>query len=312
MKKISITLFIFCGIIIFSLAKCKPHGTGKWIFKLEARTENLTDEDEKLIEKIYMKRFERYGIDEKDISIKHEGKIITVEISEASNYEKDHMDRIRKLLCSSAHLSFWETYSAAVIGPKLNECYTADSTREHKLGEFISSSPNDGASACIFYVKAKDTANVNLILADWKNKLPNDLRLFWTAKPNSPDQSSFGLITLKANTFGKAGIENPVLTEVRVEYNKMSGSASPEISMEMDPATGSMWSKMTKENIGKSIAIVVDGYVFSYPTVQSEITGGVSSITGNFTKEEADDLASLLQIDPMPCPINIIEEKILP
>jgi preprotein translocase subunit SecD len=308
----SLPLLFFYSLLLFSITKCKPRGTGTWIFKLEARTENLSDADEKLIETIYGKRFQSYGIDEKDISIKHDGKIITVEISEASNYEKDHIGRIRKLLCSSARLSFWETYSAAEIGPKLNECFTADSLREHKLGEFISQSSNDGASPCIFYVKAKDTAAVNLILGDWKGKLPGDLRFFWTAQPNSSPQNAFGLITLKTNSFGKPGIEKPVTTDVHVEYDKMSGSGSPQINFIMDPPTASMFSALTKANIGKSIAIVIDGYVYSFPVVQDAITGGQCMISGNFTKEEADELTYLLKIEPMPCPITIIEEKIIP
>src|ERR1041385_8053299 len=101
MKKISILLFVFCGII-FSLTKCRPPGRGKWIFKVEAITENLSGADEKLIEEIYKKRLENYGVAEKDISIQHNGKIISVEVSEASNYEKDVFYRLRKSLSSYA------------------------------------------------------------------------------------------------------------------------------------------------------------------------------------------------------------------
>ena len=118
------------------------------------------------------------------------------------------------------------------------------------------------------------------------------------------------LVALKVtNRDGKAAMEGDVVTDADQGYGQFS--SSPEVSMSMNQEGAKLWKRLTAENIGRSVAIVLDGYVYSFPTVQSEISGGRSSITGNFTVNEAKDLANILKSGKLPAPARIIEEAIV-
>lgn len=158
----------------------------------------------------------------------------------------------------------------------------------------------------------KDTAKVNRILRDKKISefLPEDLMLSWSFKPleNAPDY--YELIALKrdSKTSGCA-LAGDVITNAREEFGQ--GTAYAEVTMVMDSRGANEWARITRVNKGRSIAIVLDGYVYSYPTVQNEIKGGRSSITGNFSINEAKDLANVLKSGKMPAPAHILSEEIV-
>ena len=159
---------------------------------------------------------------------------------------------------------------------------------------------------------ARDTSKVNEYLnrQQIRNIFPRDMKFRWTA--NSVDEAGnyYRLIALKANTRdGRPPLTGDVITDARQDFDQMG--SNPEVSMSMNSEGAKTWQRLTKENIGKSIAIVLDGYVRSFPTVQNEISGGRSSITGLESIEEAKDLANILKSGKMPAPARIIQEEIV-
>ncbi len=173
-----------------------------------------------------------------------------------------------------------------------------------------SNQPNEGPVCGISSVK--DTAAVNAFLKmdEVKNILPRDVRFSWTVKPYDPEGKFVQLVALRVTSRdGKAAMEGDVVTDARTDFGQFNGS--PEVSMAMNAEGARMWKRLTADNIGKSVAIVLDDYVYSFPTVQSEISGGRSQITGNFTINEANDLSNILKSGKLPAPARIIEEAIV-
>ena len=159
---------------------------------------------------------------------------------------------------------------------------------------------------------SKDTAEINDLLshAQIKSIFPRDLTFRWTAKPMDVAGNYFRLIALKVTTRdGRAPMDGEVITDARQDFDQFG--SNPEVSMSMNSEGAKIWQRMTKENVGKSIAIVLDGAVRSFPTVQGEISGGRSSITGLESIEEAKDLANILKSGKMPAPAHIIQEAIV-
>ena len=168
--------------------------------------------------------------------------------------------------------------------------------------------------ACIGYAHYADTALVNKYLAmpQVKQLFPPEFKPMWTVKASAmdPNENIFELVAIKASSRdGKAPLDGGAVTDARVQYGNTGGN--PEVSMSMNAEGANVWARMTKDNIGKQIAIVLDGMVYSYPNVQSEITGGSSQITGNFTLEEAEDLANVLKSGKLPAPATIIQEQVV-
>ena len=168
--------------------------------------------------------------------------------------------------------------------------------------------------ACIGYAHYADTATVNKYLAmpQVKQLFPPEFKPMWTVKASAmdPNQNIFELVAIKASSRdGKAPLDGGSVTDARISYGNTGGS--PSVSMSMNAEGANVWARMTKENIGKQIAIVLDGMVYSYPTVNSEITGGSSEISGNFTVEEAEDLANVLKSGKLPAPATIIQEQVV-
>ena len=158
----------------------------------------------------------------------------------------------------------------------------------------------------------KDTAALNVYLKDdaIRKFFPVDVKFAYTVKPYDPDRKFVQLVALRiTNRDGKAAIEGDVVTDATQDFGQFSSTA--EVSMTMNAEGAKQWKRLTAENIGKSVAIVLDGYVYSYPTVQAEISGGRSQITGNFTVNEAKDLANILKSGKLPAPARIIEEAIV-
>ncbi len=168
--------------------------------------------------------------------------------------------------------------------------------------------------ACIGRAHYKDTARINqyLSLPQIKNLFPVDFIPMWTVKPSDQDPSGtlFELVAIKnSGRDNKAPLDGSVVTDASVSYRQQGGA--PTVTMAMNPDGTRTWARLTADNIGKSIAIVLDGMVYSYPNVQTEISGGRSEITENFTLDEATDLANVLNSGKLPAPATILQEQVV-
>ena len=160
----------------------------------------------------------------------------------------------------------------------------------------------------------RDTTQIDAYLAipQVRNLFPRNMTFRWSAKPADADGAGnyFRLIAIKVTTRdGRAPLDGDVITDARQDFDQFG--SSPEVAMSMNSEGAKVWQRMTKENVGKSIAIVLDGYVRSFPNVSGEIPGGRSSITGLESIEEAKDLANILKSGKMPAPARIIQEAIV-
>ena len=185
--------------------------------------------------------------------------------------------------------------------------------KEHPLFAIFQPTGN-GALSVVGYASVRDTAAVNKIIYSQlaKQVLPSDLRLLWSAKPADGIQAKniYELHAIKVTSAnGRAPIEGDVVTDAKDQFNNMSGS--PEVSMTMNSDGARRWAALTKANVGKAIAIVLDGTVYSAPRVNGEISGGQSSISGNFTIEDTKDLANTLKSGRMPAPAHIVQEEVV-
>ena len=189
----------------------------------------------------------------------------------------------------------------------------ADAKKQNPLFSVFQPSGN-GALSLVGYASARDTAEVNKIIysALAKQILPADCRLLWSAKPADGIQAKniYELHAIKVTTTnGRAPIEGDVVTDAKDQFNNLTGS--PEVSMTMNSDGARRWAALTKANVGKAIAIVLDGTVYSAPRVNGEISGGQSSISGNFTIEDTKDLANTLKSGRMPAPAHIVQEEVV-
>ncbi|MFL5765735.1 MAG: SecDF P1 head subdomain-containing protein [Bacteroidia bacterium] len=287
---------------------------------------------------------------------------------------KNDMERIRKLLQTSANLELWETWDNSEMYPLLAKLNTAlavveepgaekepanadpsalgteaasgdsknlndqlaeadqqenheremhdqqmdDLSKANPVFVLLNPSIQYGASPSdvslmpgpvVGYSRAKDTAKVNaLLLKGYKLRIfPSYTKFLWTAKPRKrTDEEIYELLAVKGDRSG-ARVSGEVVTEAHV----MSDHDSQMISMSMNKNAAEEWQKMTRENIGKSIAMVVDDEVYSYPNVTGEISGGSSSITGNFTMAEAEDLCNILEAGCLPVPLRIVAQELV-
>ena len=185
--------------------------------------------------------------------------------------------------------------------------------KDHPLLSIFQPTGN-GALSLVGYASARDTAEVNKIIysALAKQILPSDCRLLWSAKPADGIQAKniYELHAIKVTTTnGRAPIEGDVVTDAKDQFNNLTGT--PEVSMTMNSDGARRWAALTKANVGKAIAIVLDGTVYSAPRVNGEISGGQSSISGNFTIEDTKDLANTLKSGRMPAPAHIVQEEVV-
>ena len=158
-----------------------------------------------------------------------------------------------------------------------------------------------------------DTAEINRILnsAEAKAIIPRDLKFLWGVKPVSESNSQyFELYLIKSdNKNGQCDLAGDVITEAKADFAQMSGR--PIVSMAMNSEGARRWATLTKQNVDRGIAIVLDGYVYSAPNVSGEIPNGRSEISGNFTVEDTQDLANVLKSGKMPAPAKIVQEDIV-
>ena len=185
--------------------------------------------------------------------------------------------------------------------------------KQHPLLAFLQTT-GSGSLSLVGYASARDTAAINKAIYGQvaKQVLPTDLRLMWSAKPTDNIQAKniYELHALKVTTTnGRAPLEGDVITDASDQFNHVSGA--PEVSMSMNSEGARRWSELTKANIGKAIASVLDGVVYTSPRILSQIDGGQSSITGNFTIEDTKDLANTLKSGRMPAPAHIVQEEVV-
>ena len=164
------------------------------------------------------------------------------------------------------------------------------------------------------YYNLEDTMSINTILSNDKIQqlIPNTMKFLWAVKPTEntadPSDQVLELFVIKTSRGGKAPLTGEVITDARQDLDQ---SARPSISMQMNSNGAKNWRRLTSTNIGRRVAIVLDNYVYSAPFVQNEIPNGNSQITGEFTIEEAQDLANILKAGTLPAPTTIVEDVVI-
>ncbi len=165
----------------------------------------------------------------------------------------------------------------------------------------------------IGYAAVSDTSTINAYFSNPKIKaiFPPRAKFLWNFKAVDKEETTFQLVAIRVtNSNGKSPLSGDIITEARKVFDQ-AGGGTPQISMSMTAEAAQVWKHLTHDNIGKSIAIVLDNSVYSYPNVQGEISGGVSSITGSFSNEEADDLCNILKAGKLPAPARIVQENVV-
>jgi len=281
-------------------------------------------------------RLDRFGTIQPNIQRLQGTGRIQIELPGVNNPE-----RVRKLLQGVAQLRFWEVYEI----PELSEALQAidsllvaeqqatlpaatgsQTTQNNNLAEPLaqeaSIQPEDASTmsplfrllkeAYGFVYAVDNVAIINSILtrSDVKALLPNDLQWLWDVKPHTLQDGTevVGLYPIKQRRGGQAALEGDVITDARQVFDDRG---KPAVSMQMNSSGARAWKKVTANNIDRRIAITLDNHVYSAPVVNTEIPSGSSQITGNFTIEEAKDLANILNAGSLPAPVKIVEETII-
>lgn len=193
------------------------------------------------------------------------------------------------------------------------DAQTEQAKKLHPLLSMLQTTPQ-GALSIVGYAHVRDTAAIDKIIysEEAKRILPSDVKLMWSAKPTDglSAKNIYELHALKVTqSNGRAPLEGDVITDARDEFSSVTGR--PTVNMTMNSDGARRWASLTKANVGRAIAIVLDGVVYSAPRVNGEITGGSSEISGNFTIEDTKDLANTLKSGRMPAPARIVQEDIV-
>ncbi len=287
-------------------------------------------------------RIDRFGVTQPNIQkLGNSGRIL-VELPGVKEPE-----RVRKLLQGTASLEFWPTYDNTELQGYLSEANTllaqllegetaeveevaeevaevdsllaAELAQKDAEAEILKQNPLFSVlvpaqykGACIGYAHYADTAKINRYFAmpQVKELFPAEFKPMWTVHASQMDENIYELVAIKAaSADGKAPLDGGYVTDARVQFGNTAGT--PEVSMSMNGEGAGIWARLTGDNIGKQIAIVLDGMVYSYPVVNAKIEGGSSQITGQFTIEEAEDLANVLKSGKLPAPATIIQEQVV-
>jgi SecD/SecF fusion protein len=176
---------------------------------------------------------------------------------------------------------------------------------QNKDGQYVA-----GQTAMVGRAFIKDTARVNYMLRATKGMFPRDMKLAWSVKPRADSKDVLELVALKVTSRdGSPALGGDVIVAARQDYDQ---NGRVEVSMSMNSEGARIWKRLTGDNVGKQIAIVLDGYIYSYPNVNGEIPNGMSSITGGeMTVEEALDLANILKAGKLPAPARIVAEEVV-
>lgn len=236
---------------------------------------------------------------------------------------------VKDAITGYARLEFWETFENSEITEYLTKANSRlkalSSVPEAKITDtqnplfsILKPRLNDQGdpypSCMIGLTNGKDTADVNryLGMAEIKALLPRDLKLMWSMNTYKYDttHTQYELHAIKiTKTDGSAPLDGSVISSAKVVAGK--SDSNPKLSLTMNAAGTAQWAAITKQNIGRCIAIVLNGHVRSYPRVQNEISGGQTEITGNFTEAEANDLVSNLNSGQLPFRLKIADEQII-
>ncbi|MDE5423875.1 protein translocase subunit SecDF [Ancylomarina sp. DW003] len=234
------------------------------------------------------------------------------EINAASDvYEDEKVEEVKKEAKADEDVALLDKIEGE---PQDSLSNAKDIAKKYPLFSVLNPNQGRGGSslAVVGYSHIKDTARVNNIFAmpAVKSILPRNLKLLWDVKSMDKGGNFFELYAIKVTSRdGKAPLDGDVVTSAREEIDQQTASA--EVSMSMNGEGAKIWARMTKDNLQRAIAIVLDGYVYSAPTVQSEIKGGSSSISGGFTIAEAKDLANILKSGKLPAPAHIIADEVV-
>lgn len=288
--------------------------------------------------KVVRSRIDRFGVAQPNIQVLHgKGQIGQIMVEMPGIKEPE---RVRKLLQGSANLEFWETYTLNELQPALvevdnrlakgtapadttaadstaaksvEEKAAADAAARHplfaKLMQSAGSQPIVSPQGCIVGMAlAADTAEVNAMLNSEaaQGTLPADVHFAWSVKPSEGFKAPiFELYALKAEN-GKPSMAGDVIADAKDDFDQHH---NPIVSMTMTTNGARDWAALTKKNLKKCVAIVLDDVVYSAPVVQTEITGGQSQISGHFTTDDTRDLANVLKSGKMPAPTKIVQEE---
>ncbi len=184
--------------------------------------------------------------------------------------------------------------------------YLQPSYYQNEAGQVVA-----GETARVGIAQVKDTATINQMLAETRSLFPRNLKFAWTVKPEitQGEAEYLELVALKMSRDNKCALGGEVITDARQDYGQGN---QVEVTIQMNSEGAKAWKRLTGENIGKQIAIVLDDYVYSYPVVNGEIPNGRSSISGGgMTIEEAQDLANILKAGKLPAPARILEEQVV-
>ena len=290
------------------------------VFKVEGDDEAviavIKDKADKAIDnsfKVLSKRIDRFGVTQPNIQKVSGGSgRILVELPGVKEPE-----RVRKLLQGTASLEFWPTFYANEV---YNQLVEADRIIAASIAATDTTASQQPLKELIGYDNVKyarlgaahysDTAKVNsyLSMPEVKKVLNKGLIPMWSAKPVEGTEDIFELVAIKDEGNG-APLDGDAVEDARAQFSRDGGDA--EVSMSMTREGARTWARITSDNVGRQIAIVLDGLVYSYPNVNEKIEGGQSSITGNFTPEEAQDLANVLECGKLPAPAKIIQESVV-
>ncbi len=203
---------------------------------------------------------------------------------------------------------------AAITGEKSEENVDIEALKaQHPLLSRLQTVQSNATGSVIGYAHYNDTAAINALIAtpEFKSSMPRELRLYWGVEAVDRETTNqiYALYAIKCvQRNGRAPIEGDVVVDAADTFDQYN---RPCVTMSMNTDGARRWAQLTKANIGKAIAIVLDGYVYSAPMVSNEITGGRSEITGNFTIETTKDLANVLRSGKMPAPARIVQEDIV-
>ncbi len=293
--------------------------------------------------KILLKRIDQFGVAQPNINLDENKGIITVELAGVQD-----ATRVRNLLQASAHLQFWEVYNIGEIGKNIDDAdkalgqflsgvspdtaknvndtsqTTVDSSKilanQHPLANvirFIGPQQDKAGKqqyfAAIANIELKDTAKANeyLNMDIVKNNFPSDMKFLYglQQKDEKSNRKYFELYAIKTVPgTDKAKLEGEGVEDSRADYDERG---RPAIKMQMTPSGSRTWGKLTTDNVNKPIAIVLDDIIYSAPNVNGPIEGGNSEISGNFSVEEAQDLANILKIGKIDAPAKIVQEQIV-
>jgi SecD/SecF fusion protein len=322
-----ITVFLFGGCTV------KNNFDFKVTVVPESNSSVITLNDMNTAAEIISKRLNNsFGIPQESMKLDVTENQISLTISKA---DTGKIASIKEIITGHARLEFWETYeNAEIIGylSKANNLLremksVAEVKNSNTRDEFIAQNPlpeilkprvtTQGEpllSCMIGLASGKDTAIVNryMQMQEIKALLPRHLKLMWSRNPHEydPSKTLYELHAIKVTTQdGKAPLDGSVI----ISAKPIAGPSKSDIKIDliMNAEGTSTWAGITRENVNRCIAIVLNGYVRSYPRVMNEISGGNTEITGDFTVEEANDLASIFNSGSLPFELKIVEEQII-